>query len=252
MAPIDMNQHEWPCLVWGTVKLGRNTHLKTPTHSLPSDTEADLLVRQMINLGIRAFDTAPAYGSSEVRLGTRSDQRINISTKVGELHEDGQSHFDFTAEAVKQSLLQSQKRLKREHLDLVYLHAPNHDLEILEHTEAWTTLLEAKQSGAITQIGLSGKSTAAAKWALDHHADVLMVTWNRQDQSHAAILNEAAARGIKVFVKKGLNSGKLPAEESLKWMLEDSRIHAVVVGSLNPQHMHENLEVAKATRPNQC
>ena len=252
MATIDMNQPEWPCLVWGTVKLGRDTQLKTPAHTLPSDAEAETLIRQMTELGIRAFDTAPAYGSSEIRLGAAPNHSINISTKVGEIHQHGQSHFDFSAEAVTQSLKRSQQRLKREHLDLVYLHAPNNDLDILKHTEAWTTLLDAQHAGIIKQVGLSGKSTAAAKWAFDHHADALMVPWNRQDQSHAEILDEAAARSIKIFVKKGLNSGQLPAAASLQWMLEDPRIHAVVVGSLNPEHMHQNLNVAKATRPKQC
>ena len=79
-----------------------------------------------------------------------------------------------------------------------------------------------------------------------------MVTWNQQDQSHAEVLDEAAARDVRVFVKKGLNSGQLCAAASLQWMLEDPRIHAVVVGSLNLEHMRENLEVAKAVRPTQC
>ena len=79
-----------------------------------------------------------------------------------------------------------------------------------------------------------------------------MVPWNQKDQSHTDILDEAAARNVKIFVKKGLNSGELSASASLQWMLEDSRIHAVVVGSLSLKHMQENLEVARAVRPNQC
>ena len=243
---------EWPCLVWGTVKLGRTTQLRTPLHTLPSDAEAEHLVRQMVALGIHAFDTAPAYGCSELRLGSASDQQIFISTKVGETHEDEKSHFDFSAEGVKQSLARSKKRLQREQLELVYLHASDNDLEILEHTDAWGTLLQAKDDGVISHVGLSGKSPAAAKWALDHHADALMVPWNQQDQSHTEILDEAVDRKVRVFVKKGLNSGQLSAAASLQWILEDPRIHAVVVGSLSLDHMRENLEVAKATRPNQC
>ena len=247
-----MMNREWPCLVWGTVKLGRTTQLRTPLHTLPTDAEAEQLVHQMMALGIHAFDTAPAYGCSELRLRSASDQHIAISTKVGESHEDGMSQFDFSAEGVKQSLTRSKERLQREQLELVYLHASDNDLEVLEHTEAWSTLLQAKDAGVISHLGLSGKSPAAARWALDHHADALMVPWNQQDQSHTEILDEAAAREVKIFVKKGLNSGQLSAAASLQWMLEDSRIHEVVVGSLNLEHMRENLEVAKTIRPNQC
>ena len=102
----------------------------------------------------------------------------------------------------------------------MYLHASDNDLEVLEYTEAWSTLLQAKDAGVISHLGLSGKSPAARRWALDHHADALMVPWNQQDQSHTEILDEAAAREIKIFVKKGLNSGQLSAAESLQWMLE--------------------------------
>ena len=162
-----MMNREWPCLVWGTVKLGRTTQLRTPPHTLPTDTEAEQLVRQMMALGIHAFDTAPAYGCSEHRLGSASDQHISISTKVGETHEDGISQFDFSAEGVKQSLARSKERLQREQLELVYLHASDNDLEVLEHTDAWSTLLQAKDAGVISHLGLSGKSPAAARWALD-------------------------------------------------------------------------------------
>ena len=247
-----MTKREWPCLVWGTVKLGRTNQLRTPVHTLPTDAEAEHLVHQMVALGIHAFDTAPAYGCSETRLGSASDQQISISTKVGEIHENGKSHFDFSAEGVQQSLARSKERLRREQLDLVYLHAPNSDLEVLKHTEAWATLLQAKEAGVINHIGLSGKSPAAAMWALDHHADALMVPWNQKDQSHTEVLDEATDRDVRIFVKKGLKSGQLSAAPSLQWMLEDPRIHAVVVGSLNLEHMRENLDVAKAIRPNQC
>ena len=106
-----MMENQWPCLVWGTVKLGRTTQLRTPVHTLPSDTEAERLVRQMVTLGIRAFDTAPAYGASETRLGLTAEPHISISTKqVRRMNET--KPFDFSAEGVKQSL-RSQKAQPR-------------------------------------------------------------------------------------------------------------------------------------------
>ena len=248
-----MTQSDWPCLVWGTVKLGRSTQLRTPAHTLPSDTEASALVRGMLHLGMKAFDTAPAYGLSEIRIGVDAgDTTVKISTKVGETHEDGQSHFDFTADAVRRSLTRSKERLRREQLDLVYLHAPEQDLEILKNTEAWSALRDAQQQGIITSVGLSGKTPAAAKWAIQNGANALMVPWNREDQSHSALLDEAADHNLKVFIKKGLDSGNLTAPSALRWILEDPRIHAVAIGSLCVDHMEENLALAKSIRPNQC
>ena len=55
----------------GTVKLGRNQGVKYPQgFELPDDREAAALLQQARDLGINLIDTAPAYGSSEERLGT--------------------------------------------------------------------------------------------------------------------------------------------------------------------------------------
>src|SRR3989338_2703121 len=54
----------------GTVKLGRNQSVHYPAHfELPSDREINELLFLTQELGINLLDTAPAYGSSEERLG---------------------------------------------------------------------------------------------------------------------------------------------------------------------------------------
>src|ERR1700722_19228645 len=54
----------------GTVKFGRNQKINYPTpFSLPSDKEILALLNCAQELGINVLDTAPAYGSSEERLG---------------------------------------------------------------------------------------------------------------------------------------------------------------------------------------
>ena len=54
----------------GTVKLGRNTGVKYPNQfALPSDGQARELLALARDLGINLIDTAPAYGTSETRLG---------------------------------------------------------------------------------------------------------------------------------------------------------------------------------------
>ena len=54
----------------GTVKIGRNTDVKyAESFELPSDQEVIELLTEAAKLGINCLDTAPAYGSSEKRLG---------------------------------------------------------------------------------------------------------------------------------------------------------------------------------------
>ena len=56
----------------GTVKIGRNQQVKYPTgFELPDDDTVIELFELAQSLGINFIDTAPAYGSSEQRLGGR-------------------------------------------------------------------------------------------------------------------------------------------------------------------------------------
>ena len=84
----------------GTVKLGRDQGVKYPNgFSIPDDAQARQLLTLARELGINLIDTAPAYGTSEQRLGPllrgQRDQWVIVS-KVGEEFENGQSRFDFS------------------------------------------------------------------------------------------------------------------------------------------------------------
>ena len=82
----------------GTVKFGRNQGVKYPhAFALPSDGEIRNLLDLAWDLGINLLDTAPAYGSSEERLGQLLDHSQDwiIVTKVGENFSEGCSLFRF-------------------------------------------------------------------------------------------------------------------------------------------------------------
>ena len=115
----------------GTVKFGRNAGVKYPgAFELPSDAGIAELLNEAKNLGINLIDTAPAYGSSETRIGEILKQRSDwiISTKVGEKFEQGQSSFDFSATAARESVSRSLDRLQTDYLDVVMIHTNDDDL----------------------------------------------------------------------------------------------------------------------------
>src|SRR3990167_585300 len=80
----------------GTVKFGRNQGVKYPAHfTLPSDKEITTLLHLCLELGINLLDTAPAYGTSEERIGKclpTSRKDWVIITKAGETFENGNSY----------------------------------------------------------------------------------------------------------------------------------------------------------------
>ncbi len=236
---------------FGAFKIGRNEGIKYPCgYALPDESESTRLLNAVLDAGIRYIDTAPAYGLSEERIGRAIAHRraeYVLSTKVGEEFAEGVSRYDFSAGAIERSLERSLRRLRTDVLDIVMIHTHADDLAILSQTDAVACLQRARQRGWMRAIGWSGKSVAAERLAL-HWADVLMVEYHADDPSHAEVIAAAGQSGVGVVVKKGLASGRLDAQQALAFVLRNSAVDSVVVGSLNLDHLLANVQVAAALR----
>jgi aryl-alcohol dehydrogenase-like predicted oxidoreductase len=131
------NPGERPSLALGTMNFGK----RTPA------AEAERIVHSAIDLGITVFDTANAYngGESERILGQalqgRRDQAI-IATKVGFGRVAGKPE-GLSASRIRDAMDQSLARLDTDHVDLYYLHVPDHATPIEETLEAFAALLKA-------------------------------------------------------------------------------------------------------------
>ncbi|HVX60541.1 MAG TPA: aldo/keto reductase, partial [Pirellulales bacterium] len=138
-------------------------------------------------------------------------------------------------------------RLKTDAVDLLFLHAPAADLQVLNETDAVEALQELKTQGLTRAIGFSAKTPPAALQALDW-ADALMVEYHLHDQTMADVIQQAAQRGVAIIVKKALASGTLPTAEALEFVLQNLAVASVVIGTLNLDHMRANLAIAEKTR----
>lgn len=238
-------------LGFGAFKIGRNVGAKYPSgYALPTDDEVERLLNGVLDLGINYIDTAPAYGTSEERIGKaighRSDEFV-ISTKIGEMFWRGRSVYDFSPEAARRSIERSLSRLCRDRLDLVFIHSDGRDCEIMEATGVVDVLREAKSRGIVASIGLSGKTVEGAAAALEW-ADAIMVEYHLNDTSHDEVMQRAAEAGVAVIGKKGLASGVLPSGDSIRFVLNHPAVTSLVVGGLNLDHIRENWSVARRAR----
>ena len=230
----------------GTVKLGRNTDVKYPTgFELPSDEAVIALLNEAASVGINVLDTAPAYGSAELRLGQLLPEvtaPFRIISKVGEQYDPQTgSHYDFSASAIQASLETSLKRLNRSQLDVVLLHSNGDDRAILE-AGALDTLIKARESGLIRAVGLSGKSVKGGQLALEMGADCLMITLNAVEQDERPLVQLAAQFDAGILIKKALGSGHLVAQAptQLQHLFEDPGITSAIIGTTNPDHLRHN------------
>ena len=199
-------------------------------------TDARTVVQAMWQGGVRYFDTAPHYGLglSERRLGEALGryprEEYVISTKVGRVLEpnpDGagarddegfdvealwRRRWDFTAAGVRTSLAQSLERLGLDRIDVVYLHDPEDHMDVAIE-EALPALVELRDAGTISSIGIGSKdSTAIAQLIRTGLIDIAMVAGRytlleqpgTQDVLPAAVEQDVAIVAVGVY-----NSGIL-------------------------------------------
>jgi aryl-alcohol dehydrogenase-like predicted oxidoreductase len=231
----------------GTVKFGRNQGLKYPNaFQLPTDNEIDTLLKTTSDLGINLLDTAPAYGTSEERLGKAlrgQRQKWVISTKVGEEFLDGESRFDFSPEAVRASIERSLMRLQTDYLDMVLVHSDGNDVRIIEEDYIFSQLAALKKEGKIRAFGMSTKTIDGGKLTVDL-ADVVMVSFSPSYTDEREVVRYAAEKQKGVLIKKALASGHLQTTvaETMGFIFSEPGVSSVVVGTLNPLHLRQNVE----------
>ncbi len=134
-----------------TVALGcMNFGKRTPA------AEAERIVRRALERGITFFDTANAYvdGESERILGRAlrgQRDRCAVATKVGAARSGGKPEGLGRA-VILQAIDASLGRLGMDHVDVYYLHVPDHAVPIEESLGAMEELREA---GKIHALGVS-------------------------------------------------------------------------------------------------
>jgi aryl-alcohol dehydrogenase-like predicted oxidoreductase len=241
------------CLGLGTVKFGRNEGVKYPTNfALPSDIEIERLLATAQEEGINLLDTAPAYGSSEQRIGRllKGREQWVICTKIGEQFVTGKSIYDFSADSTVASVEKSLRFLNTDYLDIVLVHSDGRDQHILDNGGCFEALSRLKEAGKIRAIGMSTKTVAGGLNAIEH-CDVLMVTYNPSAQTDEPVIDAARKKGCGILIKKAFDSGhavvgeeKASVTKNLEFVLSKAGVNSVIVGTINPRHLQENASAA--------
>lgn len=232
----------------GTVKIGRDQQVKYPAgFKIPDDDAVRALFDLAWDLGINVLDTAPAYGNSEERLGKLLPRKNDwiIVGKVGEIFENGESSFDFSAAYTRMSVERSLKRLGRDYIDMVLVHSDGNDMRIIREEAVCDTLQQLKHEGVIRAVGMSTKTVEGGIWCVEN-MDVVMASYNTAYTDELPVLQRAAELNKGVLIKKGLQSGHAQSvEESLRFVFAQPAVHSVIVGTINPAHLRDNVAVTE-------
>jgi aryl-alcohol dehydrogenase-like predicted oxidoreductase len=247
LRPLGSTGIEVSPLGLGTVKFGRNQQVKYPqAFAIPDDQAVASLLHQSLELGINLIDTAPAYGSSQQRLGKLlpglREQWVIVS-KVGEFFEDGRSRFDFSFNTTRQVVEESLRTLNTDYIDIVLIHSDGDDLRVLEQEGAADALREMKEQGLIRAHGMSSKTSEGGLRTVAE-MDVVMATCNPGYADELPVLAAAAEQGKGVLIKKGLQSGHMGGadgvEEAMRFIFSQPGVGSMIVGTINPDHLAFN------------
>jgi D-threo-aldose 1-dehydrogenase len=208
--------------------------------------EAQAVIEQAWATGLRYFDTAPHYGFglSEKRLGAAlaaldPGATAIISTKVGRRldatpdadltqlrqgflsPEPYESRFDYSYDAVMRSWEASRVRLRRDRIDILYVHdigrfahGDAHPARMREFLDGgFRAMQELRNAGVVRAIGLGVNETAVCEEILAHADIDLILLAGRYTLLEQAPLDSllplCAARGVRIILGGPFNSGIL-------------------------------------------
>lgn len=218
--------------------------------------EGVAVIRKALDLGVKYFDTAPAYNQSqdyygEALQGRRKD--IFLASKTHERTKNGSLRL----------LEDSLKRLKTDYLDLWQLHdlRTKNDLDtIFSKNGALEAAREAKAQGLIRFIGITGHHDpeilleAMRRFSFD----TVMCSVNAGDKYYLpfgdTVITEAVRQdmgiiGMKVLARGNLlrDDGIKTAKQAISYVL-NLPVSVVIIGCSNTEEVEENVRIAKAFR----
>src|SRR4051812_47123712 len=131
-------------------------------YGTPDDAESIVTIHRALELGVTFFDTAEVYGpfTNEELVGRALEGRRGdaiIATKFGFRLEGGKmSGTDSRPDSVRKAVEGSLRRLRTDHIDLLYQHRVDKQVPIEDTVGAMAELVKA---GKVRYLGLSEAGT---------------------------------------------------------------------------------------------
>ncbi|MDD3699868.1 MAG: aldo/keto reductase [Atribacterota bacterium] len=209
----------------------------------PEKGEAISLLRSAVELGVTFFDTAEVYGpyTNEELVGEALEpyrDKVVIATKFGYHIQNGKSAgLDSRPETIRKAVEGSLKRLRTDHIDLLYQHRVDPNVPIEEVAE---TVGQLMKEGKVLYWGLSeaGAQTVRRANAVLPLAAVQSEysMWYRKPEEELFPALEELGVGFVAFspLGKGFLTGRFN---------KDTRFDSTDFRSSIPRFKPENLEV---------
>ena len=237
---------------------------------------AESMLNAVLDAGINYIDTSNDYGRSEEFIGRYISSRrpeYYLATKCGCTPPPatpvvGRQPHIWTRENLFRGLEESLGRLKTEYVDVMQLHNPT--VGESEAENVVESLKEMKQQGKVRWIGISTTLPHLPIYIHWGVFDVFQIPYSALQREHEEWITRAAEAGIGTVIRGGAAKGEpgvsgvdrpepwgyfekaklvelMEEGESrtsfvLRFTLTHPHINTSIVGTLNLQHLRENVK----------
>ena len=235
-----------------------------------TEDQAGTILNAVLDAGINFIDTSNDYGRSEEFIGRYISHRrseYRLATKCGCV--PGGGPHVWNRENLFRGLNESLKRMKTEYIDVMQLHNPT--VEDCEKGGLVEALQEMRRQEKVRWIAASTTlphMPTFIEWGV---FDAFQIPYSALQREHEDWTARAAEAGIGTIIRGGVAKGAPGAglgrdelwqkfdeakldelrEENesrtafiLRYTLTHPQVHTIIVGTLQPEHLRENIETA--------
>ncbi len=240
-----------------------------------AEDDVAALLNAVLDAGINFIDTSVDYGLSEERIGRHVSSRRDefyLATKCGcNPRKVGdkvvtQPH-DWSRDNILRNIEGSLKRLQTDHVDVLQLHGAK--MEDVKKYDCVKTLQEIKEQGLTRFIGHSSTLPDIMEFIEWDVFDTFQIPYSCLQPEHKEAVTKAGQAGAGVIIRGGIAKGgpdtaepkrefvdlyraarleELTGEEFdsgdliLRYTITHSHCDTVIVGTINQEHLGDNVE----------
>lgn len=254
----------------GTVEIGLPYGIGVK--NLPSDAEAETILRSAVDMGITYIDTARGYGVAEERIGTfgiSAMPGVVVGTKCGQFLKQEPNLTGSELETrIRADIDTSRRFLKRDQLQLVQLHI---ELENYANLPELTDIMQKiKAEGKVEHIGIAsrGEQVPLTAYTTDVFATSQLAYSILDQRMDKKVLPQAQKKNVGIINRSVLLKGaltlafaKLPQQLlplktnaqkaqaigqelgidlpalAIRFVVSNPAISTILIGTINPDHL---------------
>lgn len=232
----------------GLIRIGRVWGVDNKP--VPSESDVQAFLEGAFELGIRFFDTAPAYGLSEKRLGTflknltpEQRNKVTVATKFGEHWDDDKQEpfIDHTYEMLAMSFEKSLNELGK--IEVLQLHkASTNLLEADEIDQAFSFALKSDVSflgASISDVDTGLKACS------DGRLTYIQLPFNEERMELLPVIDKAKISDKKILFNRPFAMGAVTGQPSMiaayKRIIDLDCPGVVLTGTASLEHLRQNI-----------